>query len=216
VAPERPVAAAAAARFAAAGVCVSIGHSAASYEEVRAFAAVVRENGGRVGFTHVFNAMGGLQGRAPGVVGAAFADPDTWAELILDGHHVHGGSALAAWRACGARLMLVSDAIRATGTDVATSELGGRRVTIEGGAARTPEGALAGSLLTLDAALRRAVSLGVPIESASHMLSGAPAAYLGLVDRGALEVGRRADFVLLTPELDVEAVYVGGRRVGEG
>jgi N-acetylglucosamine-6-phosphate deacetylase len=213
MAPERAGVIAAAVRFAAAGVRVSVGHTVASYDEVRAFAATVRAQGGVVGFTHLFNAMGGLQGRAPGVVGAALADPDAWAELILDGHHVHAGSVLAARRALGARMILVSDAIRAAGTDAETSELGGRTIRIDSGTARTAEGALAGSLLTLDVALRNAVAIGLSVETASHMLSAAPAAYLGLTDRGALEPGRRADLVVLSPELQVEAVYVAGRRI---
>ncbi len=214
LAPERPGAAAAAARFAAAGVRVSIGHTTASYDEVRAFVAMVRAQGGTAGFTHLFNAMGGMQGRLPGVVGAALADTASWAELILDGHHVHAGSALTAWNALGPRLLLVSDAIRATGTDVDTSELGGRPIRIEGGTARTAEGALAGSLLTLDQAFRTAVAMGLPIVAASHMLATAPATYLGLDDRGVLEPGRRADIVVLSANLNVEDVYVGGRRVG--
>jgi N-acetylglucosamine-6-phosphate deacetylase len=213
LAPERPGAAVAAARLAAAGVRVSVGHTVASYDEVRAFVSMVRAQGGVAGFTHLFNAMGGLQGRSPGVVGAALSDPEAWAELILDGHHVHAGSALVAWQALGPRLLLVSDAIRAVGTDVETSELGGRTVRIDSGTARTAEGALAGSLLTLDTAFRNAVGLGLSVEAASHMLSGAPAAYLGLRDRGTLEPGQRADVVVMSPDLELEAVYVAGRRI---
>jgi N-acetylglucosamine-6-phosphate deacetylase len=108
----------------------------------------------------------------------------------------------------------VSDAIRSVGTDDLTSELGGRPIRIEAGTARTTEGLLAGSLLTLDAALRNAVSMGVPLREASHMLAGAPAEYLGLSDRGTLEPGRRADLVVMSPDLQVEAVYVAGRRIG--
>jgi N-acetylglucosamine-6-phosphate deacetylase len=213
VAPERSGVPEAAARFAEHGVRIGIGHTAASYEEVRAFGSLVRSRGGVLGFTHLFNAMGGMQGRQPGVVGAALADGAAFAEVILDGHHVHAGSALAAWRAISPRLLLVSDAIRATGTDAETSELGGRPISIEGGAARTAEGALAGSLLTLDQALRRAVSMGIPVEAASHMASGAPAAYLGLRDRGTLVVGARADVVVLDRDLQVQEVYVAGRRL---
>jgi N-acetylglucosamine-6-phosphate deacetylase len=213
VAPERSGVPEAAARLAEHGVRIGIGHTAASYEEVRAFASLVRARGGVLGFTHLFNAMGGMQGRQPGVVGAALADGEAFAEVILDGHHVHAGSALAAWRAMSPRLLLVSDAIRATGTDAETSELGGRPIIIEGGAARTAEGALAGSLLTLDQALRRAVSMGIPLVAASHMASGAPAAYLGLDDRGVLVVGARADVVVLDRDLQVQEVYVAGRRL---
>jgi N-acetylglucosamine-6-phosphate deacetylase len=213
LAPELPGARSAAARFARAGVRVSLGHTGASSEEVADCIAAVRAAGGTLGFTHLFNAMGGMQGREPGVVGAALADPEAFAELILDGHHVHPTAFLAARRALGERLLLVTDAIRAAGTDADRSELGGLPITIEGGAARTQDAALAGSLLTLDAALRRAVALGVPVEDASAALSEAPARYLGLQDRGRLAPGLRADLVVLTPDLQVESVYVAGREL---
>lgn len=211
MAPERPGALEAAAAFARAGVRVSVGHTTASYEEVSAFAAVVRTHGGTLGFTHLYNAMGGLQGRAPGAVGAALADEEAFAELILDGHHVHAGSAMAARRALGPRLILVTDAIGAAGTDAEAYQLGGRPISIASGVARTAEGALAGSLLTLDEALRRAFGLGISIPDASHMLSAAPAAYLGLGDRGTIAPGKRADLVELDADLRIRSVVCGGR-----
>lgn len=211
LAPELTGAREAAARFARAGVRVSLGHTVASSEEAADCIAAARAAGGTVGFTHLFNAMGGMQGRDPGVVGTALADPEAFAELILDGHHVHPTAFLAARRALGGRLLLITDAIRAAGTGTDRSELGGLPVTIRGGAARTQDGALAGSLLTLDAALRRAVALGVPVEDASAALSEVPARYLGLQDRGRLAPGLRADLVVLTPDLQVESVHVAGR-----
>ena len=212
LAPEIEGAPAAAERFAAAGVRVSVGHTRASYDEVGALAKRVRGAGGVVGFTHLYNAMGGLAGRAPGVVAAALADEEAFAELILDLHHVHAGSALAAWAAKRDRLMLVTDAIRAAGRSDGTTELGGQEVRVSGGAARLSDGTLAGSVLTLDAALRNAVSLGVGIARASHALSAAPASYLGLADRGRIEEGLRADLVVLDASLGVREVWVGGRR----
>ncbi len=210
LAPEIPGALRAARAFAAAGVRVSIGHTAASYEQTIALLSASPEP---VGFTHLYNAMSGLSGREPGVVGAALVRPDTYAELILDFHHVHPGSVLIAFNAKKGRLGLVTDAIRACGLGEGTSELGGQRVTIKQGAARLADGTLAGSVLTLDQALRNAVSLGIPLGDVSRLLSANPAAYLGLADRGTLELGKRADIVVLDEELKVLEVYVAGRQV---
>lgn len=213
LAPELPGACDAARRFAAAGVRVSVGHTAATFEQVAALAETVRAAGGTLGFTHLYNAMGGLAGRDPGAVGAALADAAAFSELILDLHHVHPGSFRAALAAKPSGLHLVTDAIRACGLGEGETELGGQRVTVRGGAARLPDGTLAGSVLTLDAALRHAVAAGVPLARASRLLSEMPARYLGLSDRGRLEVGLRADLVVMNERLEVERVYRSGQRV---
>jgi len=214
MAPEIAGAPDAARCLARAGVRVSVGHTAAGYEEARALAAVVRAEGGVVGFTHLFNAMSTLASRAPGTVGAALSDPEAFAELILDLHHVHEASFLAVLAAKPDRLLFVTDAIRACGMPEGETELGGQRVLVRGGAARLPGGSLAGSVLTLDAALRNAVRAGVPLATASRLASGVAAEYLGLADRGALEVGKRADLVVLDSALEVRSVVAAGRRVG--
>lgn len=213
LAPEVPGGLRAARRFVEAGVRVSVGHTVASYEATRALVEGVREAGGRVGFTHLYNAMGGLEGRNPGVVGAALSDPRAYAELILDGHHVHEGSFLSALHAKPGRLYLVTDAIRATGLEEGITELGGQRVTVEGGAARLEDGTLAGSVLTLERALRNTVAAGVSVQEASRLVSSVPAAYMGLHDRGELTVDKRADLVILDEGLNVQEVYIAGERV---
>lgn len=214
VAPELEGALDAARRLTRAGVRVSVGHTAAGYEEARALVAVVRAEGGTAGFTHLFNAMSTLASRAPGTVGAALSDPEAFAELILDLHHVHEASFLAVLAAKPDRLLLVTDAIRACGMAEGETELGGQRVSVRGGAARLPSGSLAGSVLTLDAALRNAVKAGVPLATASRLASTTAARYLGLADRGSLEAGKRADLVVLDSDLEVRSVVAGGRRVG--
>ena len=213
LAPELPGAFEAAQRFAAAGVRVSVGHTAADFETVRDFVRGVREVGGTVGFTHLYNAMGGLQGREPGVVGAALADPESYAELIFDRHHVHGGSFLAALNAKPERLHLITDGIRACGLPEGKTELGGQEVTVTDGAARLGDGTLAGSVLTLDQGLRNAVAVGLELPQISKLLSATPARYMGLSDRGTLEIGKRADLVVLDDDLQVSEVYAAGRRV---
>lgn len=213
IAPEIEGAFEAAERFAAAGVRVSIGHTVATYEQVAEFSARVRDAGGTLGFTHLYNAMPGLGSRAPGVVGAALSDSEAWSELILDLHHVHAASARAAWFAKGEKLLLVTDAIRSAGESEGESELGGLKVYVSGGGARLADGTLAGSVLTLDVALRNAVSIGMPLPRASHALSAAPAAYLGLEDRGRIAIGLRADLVVVDADLAVTGVWVEGAAV---
>lgn len=214
IAPELDGAVEAARAFARAGVRVSVGHTRASADQVAELVRAVREVGGTAGFTHLFNAMGGMAGREPGIVGAALADREAYAELILDGHHVHHIAFLAARAAKPGRLLLVTDAMRASGLGDGPTELGGQRVTVAGGAAHLPDGTLAGSVLTLDAAVRRAVAAGLPLAEASALASAVPATYLGLDDRGTLEPGLRADMVVLNAGASVRQVYVAGREVG--
>lgn len=213
VAPEVPGMLDAVAAWAAAGVRLNVGHTRADADTVEAFLAAVHAAGGRAGATHLFNAMGGLEGRVPGPVGALLGDGRAAIELICDGHHVAAASVRTAWRAARERLVLITDAIRASGMRDGTTELGGRPVTVEGGAARLADGTLAGSMLTMDAAVRGAVAAGVPLEAALFAASTAPARYLGLEGRGVLEAGARADLVVLTPDLTVRAVARGGRWV---
>jgi N-acetylglucosamine-6-phosphate deacetylase len=213
LAPELPGALEAATRFVQADVRVSLGHTIASAEQAGAVIRAVLEAGGEVSGTHLYNAMSGLTGREPGVVGALLAEPRAHAELILDGHHVHRASFLAALRAKPERLLLITDAMRAAGMPDGEYDLGGQLATVRGGQARLAGGSLAGSLLTLDVALRQAASAGVPLHQAVALASLHPARYLGLQDRGSLEPGMRADALVLSPELEVEGVYIGGQRV---
>ena len=213
LAPELPGALEAARDFAAAGVRVGFGHTAASYEQMRAGLDAVRGAGGRACSTHLFNAVGGLSGREPGALGALLEDEDAYHELIVDGHHLHPASVRLALRCAPERVMLISDAMRAAGQGDGQSELGGQPVWVQGGAARLASGALAGSVLTLDTALRNALALGLGLAQVSRMLSGIPARSLGLLDRGVLAAGLRADLLVLDADFGVQAVYVAGERV---
>src|SRR5690625_3176979 len=210
IAPELPGALEAARRFARAGVRVSVGHTMASYEQVEEFAQAVWSSGGELGFTHLFNAMGGIEGRKPGVAGAALALRRAYAELIFDGHHVAPGSLHAARAAKLDRLLFVTDCMAAGGMGDGPSSLGGQEVVVEGGTARLADGTLAGSVLTLDQALRNALAAGVPLVQASRHLSLVPARYLGLHDRGQLAVGQRAHLVALDERYKVLTTIAGG------
>ena len=213
LAPELPGAAAAMADFARAGVRVSLGHSAASFDCAAAALDTVRAAGGIGGGTHLFNAMGGIEGRSPGLAGALLTSDFAYAELILDLQHVHPGAFGLARRVMGDRLILITDAIRAAGLADGESELGGQRVLVRNGAARLADGSLAGSVLTMDVALRNAVASGARLEEAVALLSANPARYLGLHDRGSIVPGLRADLLVLDETLRVQQVWVAGARL---
>ena len=213
VAPEIPGALDAVARLARAGVRVSAGHTRADADTTDAFFAAIAAAGGTAGATHLFNAMGGLEGRAPGTAGAVLASADAYAELICDGHHVARAAAMTALRAKGRRLLLITDAIRAAATDARDTTLGGQPVRIEGGAARLADGTLAGSVLTMDRAVATLIGFGATWPQAAYAAATAPARYLGLDDRGALRPGLRADLVVLDPDGTVREVLRAGRTV---
>ena len=213
IAPEQPQALEACELFARAGVRVSIGHSIASTDQVEIAIRIVQNAGGFSSGTHLFNAMGGLEGRNPGIVGAILANPDVWAELILDGHHVHFLSFKTAFNAKPERLMLITDAMRAAGMPDGAYDLGGQLAHVADGTARLENGSLAGSLLTMDQAVRNAVQAGLELATAIQLASSHPATYLGLSKKGRLEPGCDADIVVLDDQLEVQAVFVAGIQV---
>ncbi|AWN23598.1 N-acetylglucosamine-6-phosphate deacetylase [Deinococcus irradiatisoli] len=214
IAPEVPGALEAALAFAEAGVRVGLGHTVADAETVQAFLERVQAAGGRTGATHLFNAMGGVEGRMPGPPGALMTNPQAWLEVILDNIHVHPTSFRLACAAAPRRVMLITDAMRAAGRGDGESELGGLPVIVKDGKATLKFGGnIAGSVLTLDQALRNALKAGLDLPQVSQMLSAAPAASLGLSDRGRLEAGLRADLVVLNEQFEVQAVYVGGQKL---
>ena len=196
VAPERP------------GALAAIGHTDASYEQTLAGVAA----GGTVA-THLFNGMRPVHHREPGPVLALLRSPTVVCELIADGVHLHDGTlSFAASVAGTARAALVTDAMAAAGMGDGEYDLGSLAVNVSGGVARlASDGAIAGSTLTMDAALRRAVGAGLSIVDASRMASGTPAAAIGLASSvGALRPGLRADLVELTEDLQVVRVMRGG------
>jgi len=192
--------------LAAQGIRVQLGHTNASYEESAEALAQ-----GASGFTHLYNAMSPLHHRAPGAVGAAFAHA-YFSELIPDLLHVHPGAMRAALRAIPC-LYCVTDGTAACGMPDGDYKLGSQDVNKCLGAVRMADGTLAGSTLTMDVALQNLVSIGLSVEDASRRLSRFPADYLGLTDRGRLEVGAYADINVLTDALALQETYVEGIAV---
>src|SRR5215467_7785088 len=153
------------------GMVVSIGHTDATYEQARAAVAH-----GAHSATHTYNAMRPFTHRDPGVIGAVLTTPDLKAELIADGVHVDEVAMKVLLQAKGAEgVILISDGLSPTGMPPGKYLLGEMEVTVSGGACRNAEGTLAGSILTLDRALRNVVKLGVPLENAVRMLTMNPA-----------------------------------------
>ena len=200
------------AKLAAGGVIVSLGHTDATYEVAMAAA----EAGAR-GVTHIFNAMSPLSHRSPGVVGAALNHGSLWCGIIADGHHVHPAALASALRAKRgpAKLFLVTDAMPTAGHAEDRFHLNGRLVTRKNGLLTLDDGTLAGSDLTMDAALRFAIdNLDVGLEEALRMASLYPAMFLGLDGpHGRIAPGYRPDLVHLSHGLDVRAVWIGGAPV---
>ncbi len=194
-----------------AGVIVAMGHSDATYEQA---AAAIRAGASHA--THLFNAMPPLHHREPGLVGAAL-EAGISCELINDGRHVHHAviRLVSSLITCP---VLVTDAIDATGVGDGTFVLGGQEVHVHDGEARLAStDSLAGSTLTMDQALRRAVKAsGLSIEQAAAAASTNPARVLGLdASVGSIAVGRRGDLVVLDDDLQVTAVMAGGAWCAE-
>jgi N-acetylglucosamine-6-phosphate deacetylase len=210
LAPERPGALDRIRRLVGAGVTVALGHTDATFDQ-----ATAGIDAGATLVTHLFNVMSPLAHRAPGAVGAALTDDRVAVGLIADGVHTHPAVLKLALRAKGPeRIALVTDAVAAAGAPPGAYQLGGRPVISDGESARRPDGTLAGSTLTLDRAVRAMVRLGgARLEDALGMASTVPAARVGLSDRGALAVGRRADLVLWSADLAVETTIVRGQVV---
>ncbi|MBB4040705.1 N-acetylglucosamine-6-phosphate deacetylase [Microvirga flocculans] len=196
------------ARLASAGVLVCAGHTAGDYDTV-----IEATRHGLRGFTHLFNAMPPLVGRDPGPVGAALDSRDTWCGIIVDGHHVNDASLRIAIAAKGTeRMMLVTDAMSVTGTDLTDFELHGRTIYRREGRLATADGTLAGSDLDMASAVRNSVHrLGLALPDVLRMASLVPARFLRLDHEcGRIAPGYRADFVLLDDALNVRQTWIGG------
>ena len=207
IAPERPGAMDAIAQLAEAGVVVAVGHTDVDFDACQA----AIEAGAR-GATHLFNAMAPLRHRDPGPVLALWEDPRVYLELIMDGVHVRPELVAFVMATEPGRVVLVTDAMGAACADDGDYVLGELPVEVREGVARIAgTDTIAGSTLTLDAAVRHCVAAGVPLAQAVRSATAIPADYLGLTDVGRLAPGKRADLVVLDEELQVTRVLQRGR-----
>jgi N-acetylglucosamine-6-phosphate deacetylase len=190
------------------GITVSIGHSKATYMEAM--------NGIKWGIghsTHLYNAMTPLTHREPGVVGAIF-DTDITTETISDGIHISYPSLRIAYKQKGFdKVLLVTDAMMACGMSEGKYSLGGQDVFVKDGAARLKEGNLAGSILTLDKAIRNVYkNNNYALHDVVKMATYNGAKHCGVEDRkGLIKEGYDADLVLFDEDINIKKVIIGGK-----
>ncbi len=186
------------------GVIISIGHSDASYQDVEQAIKV-----GATHVTHFYNAMSGMHHRDPGVVGAALANDQLFVELIVDGIHVHPEIVKLTYKAKQAnqanQILLITDAMRATGLKDGCYELGGQSVNLIDGQPLLADGTLAGSTLTMNEAIKNMISYtGCSLQEIVVMTSENPAKRLNVFQRkGSIKEGKDADLVVLNDQKDV-------------
>lgn len=197
------------------GVLLAGGHSGATYEQGQA----AIESGLRCA-THLFNAMPPLHHRKPGLVGAVLDNGQVWANLIVDGIHLHPATVRMIYRLKGwERLTLVTDAMAGLGMAPGRYDLAGQAVVVDGISARLAESpdTLAGSILTLNGAVQNMIKFtGCPPHEAVGMASLNPARLLGLDDRkGRLAPGYEADLVVFSPRFEPILTLVAGEVVFE-
>ncbi|WP_019376869.1 N-acetylglucosamine-6-phosphate deacetylase [Virgibacillus halodenitrificans] len=194
------------------GVLASIAHTDASYT-----CCVDAVEAGARNFVHLFNGMSGLHHREPGVAGAALTLADTYAEIICDGFHVHPEVASMAYQLKGNKLQLITDCMRAGLMPDGKYHLGEFPVVMQDGVARTETGSLAGSTLRLmDGVQNLSQWTGKNLSEIWHLGSLSPAKSLNKDKQlGSIQSGKYADYVVLSPSMEVIITAVNGEIVYE-
>lgn len=211
LAPELPAAHSLVRTLAARGVIVSAGHSRATFAQ----ASAAFDAGVRYG-THLFNAMPALHHREPGLAGALLLDDRIVIGVIPDGVHLHEALLKMVWQLAPGRINVVTDSMAAMGMPPGQYHLGQATVTVTGTDARLADGTLAGSIVTMDAALQNLMqATGCSFAEAIPAVTHIPSQLLGRPQKGQLVIGADADLVLLSPDLTVQMTMVNGRVVFE-
>jgi N-acetylglucosamine-6-phosphate deacetylase len=197
------------------GVVISIGHSEATYE-----LAIQSFDRGITHATHLYNAMSGFLPREPGVIGAVLDSSTVTAELIADGVHVHPAALRLAIKQKGVnKICLITDSLNASGLGDGDFRVGGLDVVVRNGQARLSEsGALAGSVLTLNRAVKNILRwAGITVSQAINMASLNPARVLGLDDKfGSIQAGKYANLAIFDEDFNVTDTIVRGRSILRG
>ena len=191
-----------------AGIEFALGHTSATYEQVLAAVEL-----GLHQATHTFNGMPGLNHRFPSALGAVLSDDRIWAQIIVDGVHVHPAVVNLLIKAKGInRTIIITDAIRASGMPDGDYALGDQMVHVKDRVARTDAGGLAGSTLTMDQALRNTMEFAnISLPEALPMATRVPAASIGLENhKGSIAPGFDADIVVLDQSYSVRMTIIGG------
>lgn len=191
-------------------IVLSIGHSNATYEE-----AMEAIECGMNHITHTFNAMTPLHHRNPGVVGAAF-NSNAYCEIIADKIHVHPGVFNILLKAKGKeKVILITDCMRAGGLKDGVSEIGGQKVFIKNNSVRLSDGTLAGSILTVNRAVKNIYeNTNLTLNEAVNLATINPAKSIKVDDRkGSIEEGKDADITIFNDEFEVIQTIVGGKTV---
>jgi len=206
IAPELEGAQEVIAEAARRGVCVSLGHSDADYKTARTAVTAGARHA-----THAFNAMRPLDHREPGIVGEMLTDSRLSADIIADGIHLEPPIVELFLKAKGIdSAVLITDATAATGMPEGRYRLGLLEVEVKDGRCLS-DGRLAGSVLTMDRAVRNVMQFAHwDLQQALRLASLNPARVARLSGRGKLEAGSRADMVVLTPKGEVRAAILGG------
>lgn len=200
------------------GICASMGHSDALYEEV-----LEAVGHGYTHLTHFYSGMSALTRkrgyRYPGMIESGYMIDELTVEVICDGKHLPHSMLGYVFRAKGAdKCALVTDAMRGAGMTEGKTILGslenGQECYIEDGVAKMPGGeAFAGSVATTDRLVRNAIAAGASLTDAVKMITAVPASIIGMTDRGTIENGKRADFTVFDEEINIIAVISGGKII---
>lgn len=188
---------------------VSLAHTNADYDTaMQAFCC------GASHVTHLCNAMPPFSHRAPGIIGAA-ADSGAVIELICDGVHIHPAMVRAIIKLFGKdKVILISDSMMATGLQDGNYTLGGQAVTVEKNRATLSDGTIAGSVTNLFACMKKAVSFGIPLETAIQMATKNPAMEIGVYHQmGSITIGKLANIVIINKNLEIQQVYIKGKSI---
>lgn len=187
---------------------LSVAHTSAGYAQ-----ANKAVDAGADHVTHLYNAMNSLHHREPGVIGMVHSR-DVWAELICDGVHVHPAVIQFTFAADGDKICMVSDSLSAAGLKDGVYSLGGLDVHVKGSRATLADGTLACSVSNVFEECKNVISYGIPVEKAIAAATSHPAKALGLEDKiGAVKPGLLADLLVVTPQMELEKVYVEGKEI---